>query len=96
MADLDLFNSYKWKSANDQKHYRKTVEDGRVYKFLVGLNVEFDDVRGRILGKTSLPSINDVFSEVRMEESRMNVMIGKQPTDSVESSGDRTNSHEGL
>ena len=81
--DLD---SYKWKSANDQKHYRKIVEDGRIYKFLTSLNVEFDEVKGRILGKTFLPSINDVVSDVYKEENCKNVMIGKKPIDLVESS----------
>ena len=84
--ELDLFDTYEWKSTDDQKHYRKIVEDGRIYKFLVGLNVEFDEVRGRILGKSNLPNINDVFSEVRREESCRNVMIGKKAINPVESS----------
>ena len=40
--DLDLFDTYEWKSTDDQKHYWKTIEDGRIYKFFVNLNVEFD------------------------------------------------------
>ncbi|KAA0038340.1 uncharacterized protein E5676_scaffold506G001230 [Cucumis melo var. makuwa] len=45
--DLDLFDSYEWKSANDQKHYRKTVKDGHIYKFLAGFSVEFDKEESR-------------------------------------------------
>lgn len=59
---MDLFDSNEWKFTDDQKRYKKTIEDGRTYKFLTGLNVEFDEVRGWILRKTSLLSINDVFS----------------------------------
>ncbi|RVW34481.1 Retrovirus-related Pol polyprotein from transposon RE2 [Vitis vinifera] len=33
---------------------------------------------GRIIGRQSLPSIGEVFSEVRREESRRNVMLGKK------------------
>ena len=62
------------------------MEDGHIYKFLVSLNVEFDEVRGRILGKNNLPTISDVFSEVCREESHKNVMIEKKAIDSVESS----------
>lgn len=40
--DLDLFNDYEWKSPNDCNHNQKVVEDHRIYKFLVGLNIEFD------------------------------------------------------
>ncbi|RVW88813.1 hypothetical protein CK203_034686 [Vitis vinifera] len=54
------------------------MEDNWIFKFLADLNVEFDEVRGRIIGRQSLPSIGEVFSEVRREESRRNVMLGKK------------------
>ena len=57
---------------------KKMVENHRIYKFLVGLNVDFDDVRGRILGCQPLPTIGEVFAEVRREESHRNVMLGKK------------------
>ena len=68
--DLDLFNTYEWKSVEDSLHHKKTVEDNRIFKFLAGLNIEFDEVRGRVIGKQPLPSIGDVFLEVRREESK--------------------------
>ena len=76
--DLDLFNTYEWKSAEDGLHHKKTMEDIWIFKFLVGLNVEFEEVRGRIIGRQPLPSIGEVFSEVRREESLRNVMLGKK------------------
>ncbi|XP_062112547.1 uncharacterized protein LOC133823719 [Humulus lupulus] len=76
--DLALFDTYEWESVKDGKHHKKTVEDNQIYKFLAGLNVEFDEVRGRIIGRPPLPSIAEVFSEVRREESRRNVMLGKK------------------
>ncbi|KAJ9700568.1 hypothetical protein PVL29_006057 [Vitis rotundifolia] len=76
--DLDLFNTYEWKFAEDGRHHMKTMEDNRIFKFLAGLNVEFDEVRGRIIGRQPLPSIGEAFSEVRRKESRRNVMLGKK------------------
>ncbi|XP_024026662.1 uncharacterized protein LOC112093095 [Morus notabilis] len=76
--DLDLCNHYEWKSPEDCNHYKKTVEDNCIFKFLIGLNVEFDEVRGRIIGRQPLPSIGEVFSEVCREESRRLVMLGKK------------------
>lgn len=76
--DLDTFNTHEWKSIEDCNHHKKTVEDSRIYKFLAGLNVEFDEVRGRIIGRSPLPSIGEVFAEVRREESRRSVMLGKK------------------
>ncbi|XP_060973285.1 uncharacterized protein LOC133038863 [Cannabis sativa] len=85
--DLDLFDTYEWKSAEDGKHHKKTIEKTQIYKFLAGLNVEFDEVRGRIIGRQPLPPIGEVFAEVRREESRRSVMLGKKtPTSIVESS----------
>ena len=75
--DLDLFNTYKWNSAEDAKHHEQGVEEGRIFQFLTGLNKELDEVRGRIIGRATLPSLGEVFAEVRREETRRSVMIGK-------------------
>ena len=78
--DLDLFNDYEWKSIDDCNHHNKMVEDNRIYKFLAELNVKFDEVKGKLIGRRPLPSINEVFSEVRIEESRRLVMLRKKTT----------------
>ena len=75
-----MFNDYEWKSSKDFDHYRKAVEDNRIFIFLIGLNVEYDEVRGRIIGRQQLPFIAEVFAEVRREESRRLVMLGKKAT----------------
>ena len=63
------------------------MEAHRIYKFLIGLNVEFDEVRGGIIGRVPLPKISEVFVEVRREESRRHVMLGnKSNSGAVESS----------
>ncbi|KAH7516069.1 hypothetical protein FEM48_Zijuj10G0095600 [Ziziphus jujuba var. spinosa] len=49
-----------------------------VFAFLTGLNNELDEVRGRILGHEVLSSTREMFSEVHREESRRNVMLGKE------------------
>ncbi|MCH80620.1 cysteine-rich RLK (receptor-like protein kinase) 8 [Trifolium medium] len=38
------------------------------------MNVEFDEVHGRILGRNPIPQIGEVFAEVRREESRTQVI----------------------
>ncbi|KAG6480118.1 hypothetical protein ZIOFF_063596 [Zingiber officinale] len=85
-ATWDAENSM-WKNVEDGQYHKKTVEDSHIFKFLAGLNVEFDEVRGRIIGRRPLPSLGEVFSEVRREESRRNVMLGKKgPTTIIEGS----------
>ena len=46
----------------------------------MGLNKDLDEVRGRVLGTKPLPSIREVFSKVRREESRKKVMMGESST----------------
>ncbi|KAG6715562.1 hypothetical protein I3843_04G001000 [Carya illinoinensis] len=68
--DLDLFNDYEWKNSDDCHHNKKMVENARIFKFLAGLNNEFDEV----------------FSEVRREDCRWNVMMKKKEDETVENS----------
>lgn len=65
---LDLYEFYSWKCPNDSALYRKIVEQKRTIKFLLGLNKDLDEVRGRIMGIKPLPIIWEAFAEVRREE----------------------------
>ena len=60
------------------KHYIKMEACSRIFKFVAGLNLDFDEVRGRIIGRQPLYPIEEVFSEVHREESRRSVMLGKK------------------
>lgn len=73
---LDIYEEVKWCCTEDQKKYKDLVGKERIYKFLLGLNKDLDEVRGRILGTKPLPKIREAFSEVRREESRRKLMLG--------------------
>ncbi|XP_028083317.1 uncharacterized protein LOC114284582 [Camellia sinensis] len=66
---LDHLQDYKPVCPTDSAGYRKFVEQVRVFKFLEGLNVEFDPVRSRVLGMDTLPSLQEAFAYVQNEES---------------------------
>ncbi|RVW99246.1 Retrovirus-related Pol polyprotein from transposon TNT 1-94 [Vitis vinifera] len=71
--------------------YKKIVEGKRVFKFLLGLNKNLDEIRGRIMGVKPLPSLRKAFSEVHREESRKNLMMGShQQLNMAESSALKT------
>lgn len=57
-----------------------TIVDNRIFTFLIRLNIEYDKGRGRIISRQPLPSIAEVFAELRREESRRVVMLGKKNT----------------
>ncbi|KAF7811563.1 phosphatidylinositol-3-phosphatase myotubularin-1-like [Senna tora] len=71
----------------DAETYKKLVEKERIYKFLLGLNKSLDNIRGRILSVKPLPSLREVLSTVRHEESRKKLMLGSlADSDSVNGS----------
>ena len=53
--------------SDDAVILKNYIERERNFEFLAGLNIEFDQIRVQILGKESLPSLNDVFSIIRAE-----------------------------
>ncbi|KAJ1386743.1 Retrotransposon gag domain [Sesbania bispinosa] len=75
---LDIYEDIDWKCTEDRKQYKTPVEKDRIYQFLLGLNKNLDEVKGRILDTKPLPSICDAFAEVRREESRRKIMLGRQ------------------
>ncbi|XP_073303179.1 uncharacterized protein [Primulina huaijiensis] len=79
---IDLTETHDWKCSKDEKLFRSFIENKRVFKFLMGLNNNFDDVRGRILSTNPLPNLRAAFSVVRQEESRRKVMLGSSPQSS--------------
>lgn len=71
---LDIYANTKWKCPEDEKIYKKLIAKDRISQFLLGLNKNLDEVRGRILGTKPLLSIREAFGEVR-EESRRKAML---------------------
>lgn len=47
-----------------------------MFKFLLGLNKELDEVHDRMLAIEPLPNIREAFAKVRREESRKILMLG--------------------
>ena len=76
--ELDLLNQEEWKCSTDAANRKRSLEVERILLFLAGLEPEFKDVRSRILGQTKLPSIREVYAEIRCEESCNHVMSKEQ------------------
>ena len=80
---LDIYDEIRRSCIEDNKQYKPLVEKDRIYKFLLGLNKDLDEVQGRILGTKPLPKIHEVFSKVRREVSRRRLMLGNSSTTQV-------------
>ncbi|KAA8547121.1 hypothetical protein F0562_003549 [Nyssa sinensis] len=58
--DLDLFNDYEWKNPADCSHNKKMVENARIFKFLAGLNDEYDEKKeDETVEKSALVAANN-------------------------------------
>jgi len=73
--ELDYYQDFKMQCSDDAVILKNYVERERIFEFLAGLHIEFDQMRVQILGKESLPSLNEVFSLIRVEEGRRTVML---------------------
>ncbi|XP_056173149.1 uncharacterized protein LOC115674913 [Syzygium oleosum] len=71
-----MLEDMMWSCPEDSKRYKQIQDRERIYKFLLGLNQELDEVRGRVLSIKPLPNVREVFAEVRREETRRKVMLG--------------------
>ena len=81
-----LFRSEEWECTGDSVRFKKKMENERVFEFLAGLNRELDDVKSKVLSCQPLPSIREVFSEVRREENRRRVMLREHLSSGPEAS----------
>jgi hypothetical protein len=73
--ELDYYQDFKMQCSDDVVILKKNMEIERIFEFLAGLNIEFDQVRVQILGKESLPLLNEVLSLIRAEEGRRIMML---------------------
>ena len=79
--ELDHYEHFEAKCTADATLLKNYKEKDRIYKFLTGLNNEFDPIRIQVLGK-ELPSLNETMAAFRTEESRRGVMMEPQSTES--------------
>ncbi|KAH0765388.1 hypothetical protein KY285_001259 [Solanum tuberosum] len=57
-------------SEKDISSYRRSIQRQRVHIFLVGLDSEFEQIRGEILRKDPVPELEECYSMVRRESIR--------------------------
>lgn len=66
------------KCLEDATILKNFIEKDRMYDFLVGVNVEFDQVQIQILGKKDVPSLEEAISMIHAKESQRSVILEPQ------------------
>lgn len=77
---LDYCQEFQMKCFGDVTTIQRMTDKERVFDFLVGLNVEFDQIKVQVLGWGLFPSLQQTFSYVKHEEIKRNSML--QPNSS--------------
>ncbi len=54
---LDFYEDFQASCPADAVKFQKLIEKESIYDFLVGLNVEYDQIRVQVLGKNPLPTL---------------------------------------
>ena len=74
---LDHRDKVVMKDPEDITAYLKSIEQQRVHIFLVGLDGDFEQVRGEILHKDPLPDLEERYALIRREAVRLASMKGE-------------------
>ncbi|CAN1137158.1 hypothetical protein LINPERHAP2_LOCUS9879 [Linum perenne] len=77
--EIDKYRSPKWSCPKDAALYKELVGETRTVRFLLGLNDNLDEARGRVMNKKPLPELRKAFAEIRQETSRRRVMLPSTP-----------------
>ncbi|XP_043697057.1 uncharacterized protein LOC122647814 [Telopea speciosissima] len=78
---LDHYTDYQPTNPTDIAAYRKHVDKIRVYDFLAGLNMEYDQIRVQVLSRIAFPTLEQSYALVHTEESRRTAMLHTPTSD---------------
>ncbi|KAJ7968090.1 Retrovirus-related Pol polyprotein from transposon TNT 1-94 [Quillaja saponaria] len=73
--ELDYYQEYQPVHPTDAASYKKVVDKEKVYDFLAGLNLEYDQIRVQVLGRDPFPNLRQTYAYVQQEESRRITML---------------------
>ncbi|KAG8387202.1 hypothetical protein BUALT_Bualt03G0228700 [Buddleja alternifolia] len=75
--ELDHRDKVVMKDPDDVLAYRKSIERLRVHIFLAGLDDVFEQIRGEILRKDSIPNLEESYALIRREAVRRETLKGE-------------------
>lgn len=64
----------EWESDDHRERYQILTMEIQSFEFLAGLNSEFQAIRGQILSRDALPSLQQIYYIVQSEDSRQKAM----------------------
>ncbi|XP_071729035.1 uncharacterized protein [Rutidosis leptorrhynchoides] len=74
--ELDHRDKVTMKDPDDVEAYRKAIDRLRVHIFLAGLDDDLEQIRGEILRKESIPTLEECYALIRREVIRRQTLNG--------------------
>ncbi|XP_056165308.1 uncharacterized protein LOC130137628 [Syzygium oleosum] len=72
--ELDFYDDFHPTNPLDAAAFRKRVDKFRVFEFLAGLNMEYDQIRAQILCRVPFPTLEQSYAVIHLEEKRRSAM----------------------
>lgn len=82
--EIDYYEDFQADCAFNANKYKEKIDKLRIFRFWVGLNQEYDQIRVQILGREPFLSLMQVYATVHSEESRRNIILYAHFTDAAE------------
>ncbi|XP_043704538.1 uncharacterized protein LOC122654487 [Telopea speciosissima] len=73
--ELDLYDTFQASTPEDVIKFKKREDKFRVYDFLAGLNVEYDQLRAQVLSRDPFPTLEQAYSLIQLEYSHHSAML---------------------
>ena len=81
--ELDHYQSNARNSGKISLAWKEAVDRDRIFEFLAGLNPEYDHMCSFVFGRSTLPSLDEVFAMICGEKTRRAAMLGDKQQDTA-------------
>ncbi|XP_043699759.1 uncharacterized protein LOC122650408 [Telopea speciosissima] len=72
---LDYYDNFQLDCPSDITKFQLREDKFRVYTFLIGLNVEYDQLRSQVLSRSPFPTLEQAYSMIQLEDTRRSTML---------------------
>ncbi|XP_043700070.1 uncharacterized protein LOC122650745 [Telopea speciosissima] len=73
--ELDYYDNFQLDCLSDITKFQLREDKFRVYTFLTGLNVEYDQLRSQVLSRSPFPTLEQAYSLIQLEDTRRSTML---------------------
>ncbi|XP_043705228.1 uncharacterized protein LOC122655043 [Telopea speciosissima] len=73
--ELNYYDNFQLDCPSDITKFQLREDKFRVYTFLTGLNVEYDQLQSQVLSRSPFPTLKQAYSLIQLEDTRRSTML---------------------